>query len=138
MDFTKWWVTEFKTIKFPSAGTVFDYYIDPESKKFEPWTKRVPKFELDPEVPLQAALVHTAETTRVKFFMDLLLEKKRPVMLVGNAGTGKITFAKHLKAGSHREKAEAYAKKDQRKNDKRQKKFSPLLPLLLSVNGLLY
>ena len=94
VDFTKWWVTEFKTIKFPSAGTVFDYYIDPESKKFEPWTMRVPKFELDPEVPLQAALVHTAETTRVKFFMDLLLEKKRPVMLVGNAGTGKIPFYK--------------------------------------------
>ncbi len=53
VDFTKWWVTEFKTIKFPSAGTVFDYYIDPETKKFEPWTKRVPKFELDPDVPLQ-------------------------------------------------------------------------------------
>ena len=34
-------------------------------------------------------MVHTAETTRTKFFMDLLIEKRRPVMLVGNAGTGK-------------------------------------------------
>ena len=33
--------------------------------------------------------MHTAETTRTKFFMDLLIEKRRPVMLVGNAGTGK-------------------------------------------------
>jgi len=33
--------------------------------------------------------VHTAETTRTKFFIDLLIEKRRPVMLVGNAGTGK-------------------------------------------------
>ena len=41
---------------------------------------------------LQAALVHTAETTRVKWFLDMLLEKKRPVMLVGNAGTGKTVL----------------------------------------------
>ncbi|KAG8446024.1 hypothetical protein GDO86_013774 [Hymenochirus boettgeri] len=89
VEFSKWWVTEFKTIKFPSQGTVFDYYIDPETKKFEPWSKLIPKFEFDPEMPLQACLVHTNETIRVRYFMDKLLEKRRPVMLVGNAGTGK-------------------------------------------------
>ena len=40
----------------------------------------------------QAVLVHTAETTRVRYFMDLLMEKRRPVMLVGNAGTGKTVL----------------------------------------------
>ena len=53
VEFSKWWVTEFKTIKFPSAGTLFDYFVDPETKKFVPWSERVPKFELDPEIPLQ-------------------------------------------------------------------------------------
>uniref|UniRef100_A0A7N6A444 Dynein heavy chain 9, axonemal n=1 Tax=Anabas testudineus TaxID=64144 RepID=A0A7N6A444_ANATE len=89
VEFSKWWVTEFKTIKFPSQGTVFDYYIDPESKKFEPWSKMVPRFEMDTDTPLQACLVHTTETIRVRYFMDRLLEHRRPVMLVGNAGTGK-------------------------------------------------
>ncbi|XP_072259402.1 dynein axonemal heavy chain 9 [Pyxicephalus adspersus] len=89
VEFSKWWATEFKTIKFPSQGTVFDYYMDPETKKFEPWSKLIPKFDFDPEMPLQACLVHTTETIRVRYFMDKLLEKKRPVMLVGNAGTGK-------------------------------------------------
>ncbi|KAK2885147.1 hypothetical protein Q8A73_021621 [Channa argus] len=89
LEFSKWWVAEFKTIKFPSQGTVFDYYIDPESKKFEPWSKMVPKFEMDTDTPLQACLVHTTETIRVRYFMDRLLEHRRPVMLVGNAGTGK-------------------------------------------------
>ncbi|KAA0725373.1 Dynein heavy chain 9, axonemal [Triplophysa tibetana] len=37
----------------------------------------------------QACLVHTTETIRVRYFMDRLLERSRPVMLVGNAGTGK-------------------------------------------------
>ncbi|KAM6049902.1 dynein axonemal heavy chain 17 [Theristicus caerulescens] len=89
LEFSKWWVNEFKTIKFPSQGTIFDYYIDPETKKFMLWTEKVPKFQLDPEVPLQASMVHTTETIRVRYFMDLLMEKQRPVMLVGNAGTGK-------------------------------------------------
>ncbi|XP_056152723.1 LOW QUALITY PROTEIN: dynein heavy chain 9, axonemal [Lampris incognitus] len=89
VEFSKWWLTEFKTIKFPSQGTVFDYYIDPETKKFELWSKMVPSFEMDADTPLQACLVHTAETIRVRYFMDRLLERRRPVMLVGNAGTGK-------------------------------------------------
>ncbi|KAK3590847.1 hypothetical protein CHS0354_024585 [Potamilus streckersoni] len=92
VEFTKWWTTEFKVIKFPTQGTVFDYYIDTETHKFEPWTRMVEKFELDPEIPLQAALVHTSETTRVKWFLNMLLEKRRPVMLVGNAGTGKTVL----------------------------------------------
>lgn len=53
VEFSKWWVAEFKTIKFPSQGTVFDFYIDPETKKFEPWSKLIPQFEFDPEMPLQ-------------------------------------------------------------------------------------
>ena len=53
VEFTKWWTTEFKTIKFPHQGTVFDYFIDPETKKFEPWSKKTEKFELDPDMPLQ-------------------------------------------------------------------------------------
>ncbi|XP_029978186.1 dynein axonemal heavy chain 9 [Sphaeramia orbicularis] len=89
VEFSKWWVAEFKTIKFPSQGTVFDYYIDPETKKFEPWTKMVPKFQMDADTPLQACLVHTRETIRIRYFMDRLLEHRRPVMLVGNAGAGK-------------------------------------------------
>jgi dynein heavy chain len=36
--------------------------------------------------------VSTAETTRLMYFMDMLIEKKRPVMLVGNAGTGKTVL----------------------------------------------
>ncbi|XP_034645211.1 dynein heavy chain 17, axonemal-like [Trachemys scripta elegans] len=89
VEFSKWWVNEFKTIKFPSQGTIFDYYIDPESKKFMLWNDKVPTFELDPDIPLQASVVHTTETIRIRYFMDLLVAKKWPVMLVGNAGTGK-------------------------------------------------
>ncbi|XP_032178864.1 dynein heavy chain 9, axonemal isoform X1 [Mustela erminea] len=88
-EFSKWWLTEFKTVKFPSQGTIFDYYIDPATKKFEPWSKLIPQFEFDPEMPLQACLVHTSETIRVCYFLERLVQRRRPVMLVGTAGTGK-------------------------------------------------
>lgn len=91
-EFSKWFTNEFKTVKFPTTGTVFQYYIDQETKKFTPWTELVPGFELDPDVPLQATLVNTAETTRLRFFMDLLIADKHPVMLVGAAGSGKTVL----------------------------------------------
>ncbi|NXW79744.1 DYH9 protein, partial [Hirundo rustica] len=89
VEFSKWWVSEFKTIKFPSQGTVFDFYVDPETKKFEPWSKLIPQFEFDPEVPLQGCLVPTAETVRLRFLVARLVRRRRPVLLVGAAGTGK-------------------------------------------------
>ena len=56
VEFSKWWVAEFKTIKYPAQGTVFDYFIDPETKLFTPWSEKIPKFELDPDIPLQVLL----------------------------------------------------------------------------------
>lgn len=53
VEFTKWWVNEFKTVKFPAGGTVFDFFIDNESKQFVSWTESLGRFELDPDIPLQ-------------------------------------------------------------------------------------
>ncbi|NWY63744.1 DYH9 protein, partial [Erithacus rubecula] len=89
VEFSKWWVAEFKTIKFPSQGTVFDFYVDPETKKFEPWSKLIPQFEFDPEVPLQGCLVPTAQSVCLRFLVARLLQRRRPVLLLGTAGTGK-------------------------------------------------
>ncbi|XP_039379207.1 dynein heavy chain 11, axonemal isoform X1 [Mauremys reevesii] len=91
-EFSRWWFKEMKAVKFPSQGTIFDYYLDPKTRKFLPWTDKIPKFDMDPETPLQAVLVHTSETTRLRYFTDLLLERGKPVMLVGNAGVGKTVF----------------------------------------------
>uniref|UniRef100_A0A8D0L4V2 Dynein axonemal heavy chain 11 n=1 Tax=Sphenodon punctatus TaxID=8508 RepID=A0A8D0L4V2_SPHPU len=91
-EFSRWWLKEMKTVKIPSQGTIFDYYLDPRTRKFLPWVDKVPKFDMDPDTPLQAVLVHTSETIRLRYFTDLLLQKGKPVMLVGNAGVGKTVF----------------------------------------------
>lgn len=88
-EFSKSWVSEFRDIKFPSVGTVFSYYIDQKTQEFRPWTELVVKYEMDTDIPLQSTLIPTADTTRLRWFMDLLIERKHPIMLVGGAGSGK-------------------------------------------------
>lgn len=48
-----------RAVKFPSQGTVFDYYVDPNTKKFTPWSDRTPPYELEPDVPLQVLPTYT-------------------------------------------------------------------------------
>ncbi|MEQ2177650.1 hypothetical protein GOODEAATRI_005700, partial [Goodea atripinnis] len=43
----------------------------------------------------QAVVVHTAETVRLSYFLNLLLERRQPVMLVGNAGVGKTALVRN-------------------------------------------
>ncbi|XP_055373637.1 dynein beta chain, ciliary [Condylostylus longicornis] len=88
-EFSKWFISEFKSVKFPPEGTVFDYYVDQETKALIPWTNLVENFELETDKPLQSNLVPTSETTRLRYFMDVLLEAKNPIMLIGPAGSGK-------------------------------------------------
>ncbi|KXS10801.1 hypothetical protein M427DRAFT_103173 [Gonapodya prolifera JEL478] len=92
IEFSKWWNAEMKSIKFPPNGTVFDYFVDQETKRFLPWTDKVPTYEHDPEEPLQSVMIHTAETIRIKYFLDLLADNGKAVLLVGNAGCGKTVL----------------------------------------------
>ena len=70
-------MSEFKEIRFPSVGTVFSYYIDSATKEFRPWSDLVAKYEIDPDIPLQSTLVPTADTTRLRSFMDILVDKQQ-------------------------------------------------------------
>ncbi|XP_078035551.1 dynein beta chain, ciliary-like isoform X3 [Augochlora pura] len=88
-EFNKWWQVEFKTVKFPPGGNIFNYFIEDETKKLLPWTEKVKPFELDADIPLQSTLVPTGDTSYLHFFLDILIKKKVPVMLIGAAGSGK-------------------------------------------------
>lgn len=83
-EFSKWWTNEFQTVKFPTnEGNVFNFYVDEQTKEFFSWSHLVPEFQLNSNVPLQSTLVSTSETIRFRFFMDMLVEAKHPMMLVG-------------------------------------------------------
>ncbi|KAF8787223.1 Dynein beta chain like protein [Argiope bruennichi] len=101
LEFSNWFLSEFKSVKFPISGnqtsgqngsdspTVFDYYID--NKRFYPWSRKLQKFQPSPDVSLQNYLVPTKETHRIQYMMDLLISKGHPIMLVGPSGCGKTS-----------------------------------------------
>ena len=94
-EFSKHFKKHFDNLTFPT-GSVFDVWVDPVSTEFVSWNDRVPKFELDPEVPLQACLVHNSETIRIKFFLDILVKVRFPCMLIGAAGCGKTLLMSEI------------------------------------------
>lgn len=91
-NFSEWFRAKYKTIKIPTRDTIFDYWLDPKSGKFESWNKS-PAFrtvEFDSSTMNMAEVtVPTAETASVSYWVDLLVHEGFNIMLAGPAGTGK-------------------------------------------------
>jgi len=97
MKFNSWWKDEWKVVRFPtkSKTTIFDYYVDDKTRKFNQWQQIVPKLEFNSSLQsMSQVCVPTQESVCTMFFMSLLIERQRPVLLVGNAGCGKTQLVK--------------------------------------------
>ncbi|XP_060647178.1 dynein beta chain, ciliary [Drosophila nasuta] len=96
----KWWTGEFKDVKLPSQGTVFDYQLNVQTLKFQRWSELAAQEQLDcqidAELPLQNVLISTAETTRLAYFLKLLIDRNLACMLVGSSGCGKGAIFREL------------------------------------------
>jgi len=89
-SFDKWWRMQWRNfIKFPEDGTVFDFYINNSTNKFEKWDSIVKKYEFDEEIDMDSVMIPTDETVCIDFFMKTLVNRGVPVLLVGAAGCGK-------------------------------------------------
>ena len=86
-------------MKIPSRDTIFDYWLDPKTNKFDSW-KASPAFsdlDFDSSVMNMAEVtVPTAETASVSYWMSLLVREGCNVMLAGPAGTGKTALVNGL------------------------------------------
>ncbi|XP_037943923.1 dynein beta chain, ciliary-like [Teleopsis dalmanni] len=91
-EFHKWWTLEFKEVKLPTQGNIFDYSLDISTNKFQHWKELAMESTgdlTDTLQPLQNMLIPTAETVRLNYFLKLLIDRKQACMLVGNSGSGK-------------------------------------------------
>ena len=98
-EFSDWWRGTFKAVRLPTRDTVFDYFLDPESNKFEPW-KSSPSFrtvEFDSRtMSMSDVTVPTTETASILYWSEMLVRNGDPLMLVGPAGTGKTQLINGL------------------------------------------
>jgi len=94
-NFSTWWKNEMRTIKFPTKGTVFDYFLQ-DQQKLEEWSGITATLDYSSDVPMGQITVPTSETVSVMYFMKALMKVHHPVMLTGLAGCGKTQLAKGL------------------------------------------
>ena len=92
----KWFSSHFPTFfsrmsgEIPSAQpTVFEYYFDTKKGLWVPWVDVIPKYVHDPEKKFSEILVPTVDTVRTTWLLELMVNIKRPVVLVGETGTSK-------------------------------------------------
>jgi len=92
-EFSNWWKGAWKTaVKFPSKGTIFDYFVDQssDSSKFTEWSKKLENKEFDPLTETMGNVtVNTIETIATSEFIKAYLMVKHPSLLIGNSGCGK-------------------------------------------------
>ena len=108
-EFSRWWMSTFKTVTFPEGCQIFDCYVDEKEVSMEPWSKRVQSFDYirDPN-NFQNIFVPTVDTTRLTYLLDNLVENHYYVMFVGNSGTGKTAIMRDKLKNMNSEKMSFY------------------------------
>jgi dynein heavy chain len=92
MKFNRWWRNEWRPVKFPDQGTVFDYFADQESLRYAPWADVTKAIEYDTSTAMSSVTVPTTETTGLSFWIDSMMQRRRPCILVGYSGSGKTAI----------------------------------------------
>jgi dynein heavy chain len=88
-------------LALPSAGSVFDYYVDIKEGKFKEWSETVSPFVYDKTTPYFSMVVPTIDTSRFSYIMTALIAVDKPCFLTGVTGTGKTVAVSTLITGKH-------------------------------------
>jgi dynein heavy chain len=83
-----------KAVRMPDAGDCYDYRYEPTAKDWVPWDKWVIEYAPVAEKMYQNIVVSNMELERMKYILQLHIMRKKPVLYVGVAGTGKTTIVK--------------------------------------------
>jgi hypothetical protein len=51
-NFDKWFKQTWTTVKIPGKGTVYDYFVNPKTQKFQPWAELVTDIDYDGNKPM--------------------------------------------------------------------------------------
>ncbi|XP_070520949.1 dynein axonemal heavy chain 10 [Cardiocondyla obscurior] len=94
--------TRYIPVSFP---TIYDYTFDIKKKVWIAWKWLVPKYYHDREKNFSDILVQTIDTLRTTWFINLMKNLQRPVLLIGEIGTSKTAiiheFLRNLNPEKH-------------------------------------
>jgi dynein heavy chain len=88
------WIKATSKIKFPDQGDAFDYRFEATSKEWTHWENFVQPYMPIADKMYQNIVISTVELERMKYVLDLHINRGKPVLYVGTAGTSKTTIVK--------------------------------------------
>eukprot|EP00929_Paragymnodinium_shiwhaense_P077081 TRINITY_DN3967_c0_g2_i2.p1 TRINITY_DN3967_c0_g2~~TRINITY_DN3967_c0_g2_i2.p1 ORF type:complete len:4576 (+),score=1729.31 TRINITY_DN3967_c0_g2_i2:93-13820(+) len=83
-----------KAVKFPDQYDCLDYRFEPSRMEWVPWQEWVVDYNPVADRMFQNIVISNVEIERMKYVHDLHVKRKKPVLFVGVAGTGKTTIVK--------------------------------------------
>jgi dynein heavy chain len=87
--------------QFPSKNTVFEYYVDKQNKTWQPWENKLQNgWKFPNNIPFYKIFVPTVDTIRNEFIVRSLIRSKKPLLLVGDVGTGKTSLIQTVLASN--------------------------------------
>ncbi|XP_067839723.1 dynein axonemal heavy chain 6 [Heptranchias perlo] len=82
--------------KIPTSGDLWNFYMDFDNNRLDPWDRIIPSFKYASELPFFEMLVPTTDTVRFGYLMEKLLAVKHSVLFTGTTGVGKSVVARSL------------------------------------------
>jgi dynein heavy chain len=78
--------------------SLYDYHFDLSENAWIPWSKYVPEYEHNRNLPFHEILVPTMDTVRHTWILKKTMGVRRPCLFVGDVGTSKtVTIQKYLR-----------------------------------------
>ena len=71
---------------------LYDYFFDVVKRSWVPWGSVIPEYIHRPSAPFHEILVHTVDTVRSCWLLNLMVTMQKPILLVGEAGTSKTAI----------------------------------------------
>lgn len=62
---------------------MYDYSVNAKTGKFQPWAEVVQEVQNTGAQSMSSVFVPTAETSSLRFFLDLMVDLHKPIMFVG-------------------------------------------------------
>nr|AML30862.1 axonemal inner arm dynein heavy chain 6 [Marsilea vestita] len=83
--------------RYPAAGIVYDYYLEPKKKTFVPWEEKLSgAYKIPVGAPFFKIQVPTVDTVRTSYILKTLILAKKHAMVVGRVGVGKTIIVQSI------------------------------------------
>ncbi|KAI9004259.1 dynein heavy chain and region D6 of dynein motor-domain-containing protein [Gaertneriomyces semiglobifer] len=88
--------------QFPSKDTVYEYYVEKQTREWVPWEDKLPKeWRYSPNAPFYKIFVPTVDSIRNEFVARAYINKKHPLLIVGDVGVGKTSLIQNVVASQN-------------------------------------